>query len=271
MKTPKTIYSVKNNMLFVASVVLVAGILWLLYSVGCDRFSGKWWACLGVCSGIVAAVTGGSRWLLVHIGGSMRLRESDYLLWQAGEVLATVLLCDLFLSLYLHIGYIESFPTILLFYVMAALYPYSFYWLLMERMDRDVRIADAQQTIMRLRQGVERVGNDIVRFTDEKGSVKLIVGLERIVYIEADGNYLNIMYENNGTLTRYSLRNTMKAMAGLNENIVQCHRGYYINLARVRVIRKAPDGIYAEMDAEGVNEIPVSKSYVADVIGRFSG
>ena len=159
----------------------------------------------------------------------------------------------------------------LLIYFSVALFPYTFYWLLVERMDRDQRIANAQRALMELR----RNGGDderTIRFADDKGNVKLIVSTDRVISIESAGNYVNILYENNGKLVRFSLRNTLKGIEELCDSysLVRCHRSYFINLHKVKLLRKESDGVFAEIDAEGVEDIPVSKSYAADVMQRFA-
>ena len=69
-----------------------------------------------------------------------------------------------------------------------------------------------------------------------------------------------------------SLRNTMKGIedACSQHSLIRCHRSYYLNLDRVKLLRKAPDGLYAEIDVDGVDDIPVSKSYAATVTQRFA-
>ena len=284
MKIPKTIYSVKSNILFIGGLVAFVIFFTFVYKpnyglsesliYGDKVISLLWYShqatCLPICGAIILMVTAISRTLLLITTHTARIHEKEYLAWQFGEVTATALFCELFLSLYLHISYLKYLPIILLIYISVAIFPYAFYWLLVERIDRDMRIAEAQRTILRLRQAGERNANDILRFTDEKGTVRLIVSIDRVVYVEADGNYVNILYENNGKLTRYTLRNTLKAIEGLNDNLVRCHRSYYLNLKNIKLLRKAPDGIYAEMNAEGVQDIPISKSYAANVIDRFT-
>ena len=228
--------------------------------------------CLPICCAIILGVTALSRTLLLLATRTSRLREGEYLLWQIGEVIATGLFCNLFLSLYLHLNYFENMPLVILVYLSVAIYPYAFYWLLVERMDRDLRIAEAQRTIVRLRQNNDDEENDTLRFVDEKGNVRLIVSTERVICIESAGNYVTILYENGGRLMRYSLRNTLKGIEELcdSHRLVRCHRSWFVNLGRVRLLRKEPDGIYAEIDTEGVSDIPVSKSYSADVMQRFA-
>ena len=101
--------------------------------------------------------------------------------------------------------------------------------------------------------------------------MRLIVSVDRVISIESAGNYVTILYENNGKLMRYSLRNSLKNIESLcvQHSLIRCHRSYYINLLRVKLLRKEADSLYAEIDLPGVDDIPISKSYAADVMQRF--
>lgn len=228
--------------------------------------------CLPICCAIVLVATTISRLILTLTTRTARMREGEYLLWQLGEVAATALFLDLFLSLYLHIGFFDHLPYVILIYISVVVYPYAFYWLLVERMDRDMRIAEAQRTIVRLRQHEDKDDHNIMRFADDRGNVKLVVGSDKVVSIEAAGNYVTILYLNGDRLVRYSLRNTLKGIENTCAEgpLVRCHRSYYLNLDRVKLLRKEADGLYAEIDHEKVEDIPVSKSYVTEVMQRFA-
>ena len=111
----------------------------------------------------------------------------------------------------------------------------------------------------------------MIRFADEKGVVKLVVGAERIISLESAGNYVTILYNDDGKLVRYSLRNTLK---GIEDNcaangIVRCHRSFLVNLKKIRIIRHTPQGVFAEMDFPGVENIPVSKTYASELLRLF--
>ena len=291
MKIPKTVYALKSNIMFVAGLVLFVMFFAIIYTPNyglseeatslSDMMGGNaavmlWYRhqalCLPISCAIVLAVTTLSRVILLLTTRTARIREGEYLLWQFGEVAVTALFLDLFLSLYLHLGYFEYLPLVLLAYISVALYPYTFYWLLSERMDRDMRIAEAQRTIVQLRQGSEKEERGILRFAEDKDNVKLVVSSDKVVCIEAAGNYVTILYTNGSRLMRYSLRNTLKGIEELCSSgpLVRCHRSYYLNLDKVKLLRKAADGVYAEMDCEGVEDIPVSKSYAHEVMQRFA-
>lgn len=291
MKIPKTIYSIKSTLMFIGGLVLFVLFFSIIYSPDygliedatglSDMGNGGtaimlWYKhqalCLPISCAIVLLTTALSRMVLLLTTHTARIREGDYLLWQLGEVAATALFLDLFLSLYLHLGYLESLPLVMLVYISVAIYPYAFYWLLVERMDRDMRIAEAQRTIVHLRQAGDRSEKGIMRFADDKGDVKLVLSSDHVVSIEAAGNYVTILYDNGGRLKRYSLRNTLKGIEQVcaDSPLQRCHRSYYLNLGKVKLLRKTTEGIFAEIDFEGVDDIPVSKSYAAEVMQRFA-
>ena len=99
-----------------------------------------------------------------------------------------------------------------------------------------------------------------------------MTSVDRVLYIEAAGNYANIVYDDDGKTERFSLRNTLKGIEKLcaENHLVRCHRSYFVNIKRVKFIRRDHEFIYAQMNAEGVPDIPVSKTYAAEVIGQLS-
>ena len=75
---------------------------------------------------------------------------------------------------------------------------------------------------------------------------------------------MNINYIENDRVKEFVLRSSMKALDEIcqDNGLVRCHRSFYINPARIKVLRKDKDGImYAELDADDVRTIPVSKTY----------
>lgn len=103
-----------------------------------------------------------------------------------------------------------------------------------------------------------------MRFYDTQHNLKIVLTAPVILYIAAEENYVNIFYMENGRVREYSLRSSMKAIDELcqDNGLIRCHRSFYINPVHVKVLRKDKDGImYAELDANDVRHIPVSKKY----------
>ena len=103
-----------------------------------------------------------------------------------------------------------------------------------------------------------------MRFYDNQHNLKIVLTAPVVLYIAAEENYVNIFYVENGRVREYSLRSSMKALDELchDNGLIRCHRSFYINPIHVKVWRKDKDGImYAELDANDVRHIPVSKKY----------
>lgn len=108
-----------------------------------------------------------------------------------------------------------------------------------------------------------------MRFYDNLHNLKIVLVPQAVLYISADENYVTIFYLENGKVREYVLRSSMKSLEELcqDNGLVRCHRSFYINPAHIKVLRKDRDGImYAELDADDVRHIPVSKTYY----GRLS-
>jgi DNA-binding LytR/AlgR family response regulator len=52
--------------------------------------------------------------------------------------------------------------------------------------------------------------------------------------------------------------------------IIRCHRSYMVNFEKVKVIRKDKNGLMLELDSPSAIDIPVSKTYVDNVMQTFS-
>jgi len=150
---------------------------------------------------------------------------------------------------------------------LVLLLPYSIMWLYFSWRDKKEQIEKLA--------GIQALsGNvrDMIPFYDDKSVLKFSVKKENLLYIESDENYVSICYLNKGKVSKYLLRETMKKM---EENfsateIIRCHRSYIVNFEKVKVIRKDKDGLKLELEAPSSIDIPVSKTYVDNVMQTFS-
>lgn len=278
MKIPEQLYNVKPNLVFCIFAPVFALLFVVIYSPTFGLTSDNYAFAAqhkGLCIPILCAIELGvlliSRGILSFALVRHRLSEMEFLLWQAVEFVVACLFFDLFLALYLHLDYFGILPRILLVSFGINIFPYAFYWVFMERVDRDARIAEAYKLMNNMRRPADG-SEGMMRFADDKGNVKLMVGADKVITIESAGNYLTITYDDDGKLMRYSLRNTMKGIEQLCSagGMVRCHRSFYINVNKVKVIRRTPDGMVAEIDRAGVSNVPVSKTYASELISLFS-
>ena len=118
----------------------------------------------------------------------------------------------------------------------------------------------------------DRLGKkDIIYFHDEKGAFRFSVKKENLLYIESADNYINIWYLNKGIISKFMIRNSLKAMEILfaNTNIMRCHRSFMVNLEQVKVIKREKNGVFLQMDIENVPDIQISKTYIEKIMSWF--
>lgn len=109
---------------------------------------------------------------------------------------------------------------------------------------------------------------DLVRFTDNTGRLKLVIAQDVILYIEAQENYVSIHYLDGEKIKDYSLRQTMRGIEELMQRhgIIRCQRSYFVNPRHVTVLRRDKEGmIQAELDTSLGKHVPVSPKYYEEL------
>jgi len=96
----------------------------------------------------------------------------------------------------------------------------------------------------------------------------LTVEADRLLYCEADGNYVHVCFLNSqDVLCQQMLRTTMKQIEEVVSNcgyIVRCHRTFMVNLNRVVSVSGNSQGYRLLLNVEG-KEVPMSRSYATIV------
>lgn len=166
--------------------------------------------------------------------------------------------------------FIVLFGYAFLYTALVLFFPYTASWLYFALRDteRELERVTHEENFVDL----EDEQNKLINFQDEKGTLRFSVKLSNLLFIESADNYVEIHYLQKGKLSRFLLRNTLKAIEEkYSSNILlRCHRSFMINIKKVKVLRKDKDGIFLEMDIEGMPDIPVSKTYSEQVIQLFS-
>ena len=198
-----------------------------------------------------------------------------YIVWMLSEIAFISLACTLFVWLIdgRRNDYFQIFPYTA-FYTTAILFlPYSISWLYFELKEKNVALEKIKKTL-HLKSTVKINGEEtnLINFPDDKGNLKLSVNADHLFYLEAADNYIKICYINKEKVSHFILRNSLKNIETLltNSNLVRCHRSYMINFKKVKVLRKEKDGLQIELDANNIADIPVSKTYVDEMLKLFS-
>ncbi len=114
---------------------------------------------------------------------------------------------------------------------------------------------------------------EIINLMDNNGNLKLSVKLDNLYYIKAEDNYINVFYQRSGAIASYMLRCKMQTIADNcvdSSSLMRCHRSYIINIKKVSVLHNEADGFVIDFEREGLDSVPVSKTYSAKVLEAFN-
>jgi len=112
---------------------------------------------------------------------------------------------------------------------------------------------------------------DMLIFKDDKGIVCFSIQTDALYYIESDTNYITIFYSNQGKMEKYLMRSSLKMVLeeNVNDNLIRCHRSYIVNFEKVKLYKKDKEGGVIELLNDLLPAIPVSKSYIENVLLKF--
>ena len=199
---------------------------------------------------ILIGVVGGSRIAMNILGKRVRLSWWQYTLWSFFEVFVFSCFAALYMALiYGTYGYFPALAKCLQISIATLSFPYIIFALLMALIRPDEE---------------EVAEEDLVRFADSTGRLKLVIAHDVILYIEAQENYISIHYMEGEKIKEYSLRQSMRGIEELMERhgIIRCQRSYFVNPRHVKVLRRDKEGfIQAELDIMNSKPVPVSPKY----------
>lgn len=96
--------------------------------------------------------------------------------------------------------------------------------------------------------------------TVQKGQELSRILISEIIYVESEGNYLNINLQNEQIRIRETMSNLEKELEG--KAFIRCHKGYLINSDYVAKLRTAEVEIRY---SSGLKVIPIGRSYEKEV------
>lgn len=174
----------------------------------------------------------------------------QYALISFGEIFVFSCFAALYMALvYGDYGYFPALGQCLRISFAILPYPYIIFSLLFTLIRPDEEAAAEE---------------DLVRFTDNTGRLKLVIAHDVILYIEAQENYISIHYMEGEHIKDYSLRQSMRGIEELmgKHGIIRCQRSYFVNPRHVKVLRRDKEGfIQAELDIPNSKAVPVSPKY----------
>ena len=224
---------------------------------GAVEFLGSEW--FGVHTTIITCIILASTIILrlLYYYLPMRINYTLYAFWCLAEVVFMSFFAALYVWLILDrsLHYFDALTYSFQIIFFILILPYTILGLSIRLAEYHHRESDPQQNaIMRM------------RFYDERHNLKIVLTSDSVLYISAEINYVNIVYLENDKVRTYILRSSMKAIEELcqDNGLMRCHRSFYINPSHIKVLRKDMEGVmYAELDADDVRHIPVTRKYYA--------
>ncbi len=222
---------------------------------------------LAILAGMVVIVF--SRILMYHYSKNKELSFLYYSLWISVEILSMAIGYTVYVKYVLHDPRIftELLKTAITNTALVLLLPYTVLWLYFSYREKTKQLEKYSQG-MAPKPDVDKM----IPFYDDKGKLKFSVVLDDLIYLEASDNYVSIHYTSGNKLSKYMVRNTLK---NLEEKLqvhgfLRCHRSYLVNFSKVKILKREKDGVFLELNSENGLTLPVSKTYVTDIVQSFS-
>lgn len=218
-----------------------------------------------ILTGVLVVVI--SRVIMYHWAKKHEISYGQYGLW----ILFEIFFMSLFYTIYtLSVNpgreYLNVFKESTINTTLVLLLPYAIIHLYFSYKENKRQLAKLAEE-----KGENVTAQPVYSFYDEKKELRLSVKRSNLLYIESADNYVYIWYMNKGQLTKYMLRNSLKAIeeSFADTSILRCHRSYIVNFEQVKIIRRGKDGIYLEFSTDNVPDIPISKTYSEKVTRWF--
>ena len=214
-----------------------------------------------------------SRFIMLKFSRKHDILYWKYAVWIVIEILAMSLFYSLFTKFIPKEGMNRDFMDIVhectVNTSLILLLPYSILWLYFSWREKNSML----EKIKQVEPPIDSRAKNLIAFPDEKGELKISIMLNNLLYVDSADNYATIHYLNKSKLSHFLIRNSLKWMEEnltKDTSLVRCHRSYFVNLDKVKVLRKTKDGIFLELDADNTPDIPVTKTYYERVMNKFS-
>ena len=261
----------KNTVIQVAFATVFAYAFIILYKPfgAGDWYDVSWWVFtlasgVLVVSGMLVVLV--SRWFMFRIKRIRPISILYYALMVAGEIIFMAVLYALLERWVMKD--MRPFAVIVYFAVqntaLILLIPYLISVLFFEWQEKKMSLEKLIKQISRKAY--------FISFKDEKGTLRLTLKTNDLIFLEAYDNYVVIHYESDEKTKTYLIRNTLKHFEkDLAEfPLLRCHRSYMVNVNHVKMMKREKGIVQLLMDNKGQNAIPVSRTYTDEVSKMLS-
>lgn len=222
---------------------------------------------LVILTGVLVIVF--SRIIMYRYSRKKEIAYYQYFIWVLAEILSMAAFYSLFVKYILHDErlFYDIYKVTVKNTALILLLPYAILWLYFSWKEKSELINELSDNNI-----PSPKGKKMISFYDEKGTLRFSVLMDNLLYMEASDNYVIIHYSDNKKISKYVIRNTLKKLEQTinSDNIIRSHRSFLINFDKVRIMRREKEGVFLELDTEKDIQLPVSKTYVPEVIRSFS-
>jgi len=182
----------------------------------------------------------------------------QFIVWIIFELMfLTVLLTFLYNNVNDIPSFIHEFQFSLKHTFLIAVIPYSIVLLILS-------LFQSKSELVELKKESKKVvlSNELIKFPDDKGSLKFTMPLCDLLYLESTDNYVYIYYISHDKLKKELLRNSLKNLENIfkDTSIIRCHRSYMVNLENLNLVKKTGQKMMIKLNRVE-DFIPVSKTY----------
>ena len=215
--------------------------------------------------------------LLKEDGSTKGFFRDNAIIWTFNAVMITLLEGLIFGEVY----YLVSIPTTLYICSINLGFQTLCYWI--RNMYRERNELQAINEMLKLQQECDAMQNvsdsapceenQCVLHSDYNGQ-NININPHNFIYVESVGNYANVCYIENDQFTNTTIRTTIKQLKENlfgNDSIVQCHRGFLVNLEFVESMEGSNGRFFLNM-FYSEKKIPVSranKSTIKDTLAAL--
>ena len=217
-----------------------------------------------------------SRTIMYFISKKMTMNYLRYSLWLFLEIILIGVFHAILSIVFIKMdeyseGFLITKSIMITLLALGVPYVTTAMWIIIKEMRNTLLVTDSNEVASDGEAIAQNI--DIINIADNKGVLKLSVKLDNLYYIKAEDNYTIVYYTRNGMLYRYMIRCKIQTIEDNFKNtpLMRCHRTYIVNSQKIKVLRHESDGFYIDLDFEGVDPIPVSKTYTNTVVSHFSG
>ncbi len=219
-----------------------------------------------------------SRMLMIFTSknNTVKMTYLKYSLWLFGEIILIGVFHAILSIVYVEltefsVSFIVTKSILITLLALGVPYVVSAMWITIKDMRNTLLVTDTNNIATDGEAIAQNI--DIINIADNKGVLKLSIKLDNLYYIKAEDNYTIVNYTKNGLLSRYMIRCKIQTIEDnfSNTPLMRCHRTYIVNTQKIKVLRHESDGFYMDFDFDGIDPIPVSKTYSEAVVKRFSG